>query len=136
MKRKYFTILLVDNNEEDHVFFREAVKGTIYIVSCISAFNVREALSVLDNIHIDLIVSDLDMPVTSGIGFLEYLKERAGVPPFVFWSASLPDAERFRKAGAAFSFKKPAKIEILTHLMETIITTQVMAEYDNLTRRL
>ena len=129
MSRKYFTVLLVDDDEDDHAFFREALPEMGCIVSCISAFNVGEALSVLDNIHIDLIISDLNMPVISGIGLLEYLKGRAGMPPFVFWSSSLPDIDRFKKAGAAFSFKKPTKVEVLTHLVEAIITTQVMNEY-------
>lgn len=61
---------------EDTIFFRQLIRNLLesdgYQVH--TAENGLEALSVLEKIHIDLIISDIEMPVMDGWRFIQTVR--------------------------------------------------------------
>lgn len=72
---KVFSALIVDDNEQLHAFIKNALSK----LNCnfYSVFNGQEALDFLttSSNKIDLIISDLKMPLMDGISFFKKLKE-------------------------------------------------------------
>ena len=71
-QKQTFSILLV----EDTIFFRQLIRNLLesdgYQVH--TAENGLEALSVLEKIHIDLIISDIEIPVMDGWRFIQTVR--------------------------------------------------------------
>ena len=72
-KPKAHTILVVEDNEELLQLMVRLLKREYNVHT---AENGQEAVTVLDNEDIDLIVSDVMMPVMDGIEFCRYVKNK------------------------------------------------------------
>ena len=71
-----YNILIVDDSKT----MRQVIKKTLSLSGlrvgeCLEAGNGREALEVLSNSWVDLILSDIHMPVMDGFGLLQALRE-------------------------------------------------------------
>lgn len=74
------------------------------------------ALQLIRNVDYDLVISDIHMPMLSGVQLLEECMKREPKPCFVFYSASLESNEEFLiKSGAAKLFAKPQDLQALIH---------------------
>lgn len=80
-------MLVVEDDAAMLVAFRDILEGEGYSVS--TAANGQEALSVLERIQPDLILSDISMPFMDGIKLLDAVRERpnGGAIPFIFITA-------------------------------------------------
>lgn len=80
-------MLVVEDDAAMLVAFRDILEGEGYSVS--TAANGQEALSVLERIQPDLILSDISMPYMDGIKLLDAVRERpnGGAIPFIFITA-------------------------------------------------
>jgi len=121
-----FNILIVD----DSLSMRAVIKKIIAISGirtdrCYEAQNGREALEVLAENWVDIILSDINMPEMNGIEFLEALRadELFKEIPLVFISTEA-NAERIKEAsllGARGFLKKPFVPEELRKLLYEVL---------------
>lgn len=70
---KEYTILLVEDNEELMQLMKHLLKYTYRVVT---AHNGQDAVTIVENEEIDLIVSDVMMPVMDGIELCKYVKNK------------------------------------------------------------
>ena len=88
------------------------------------AGNGAEAISVLENEHFDLVLSDIQMPVMDGISLVKKLRKDKYTIPFVIVSAhtSETDVQISLSAGANEHIAKPINkqqlVEVVTELLE------------------
>jgi two-component system, chemotaxis family, chemotaxis protein CheY len=71
-----YNILIVDDSKTMRQVIKKALSLSGFKVGeCLEAGNGREALEVLANSWVDLILSDIHMPVMDGFGLLQALRE-------------------------------------------------------------
>ncbi|MDG6223516.1 MAG: response regulator [Candidatus Bathyarchaeota archaeon] len=86
-EKKYIKILFVDNDVD---FLKSAqqcleLHGN-YEITC--AFSVAQALEIVTKKEIDIIISDMNMPITDGIEFLKTLRKNNNNIPFIVFTAT------------------------------------------------
>jgi len=79
------TILVVDDEADLVYMVRVILEAAGYDV--VTASNGAEALEQLDAFDVDLILTDLKMPVMNGAEFVEALQQRDSHPPVVIMTA-------------------------------------------------
>jgi len=129
-----FNILIVD----DSLSMRAVIKKIISLSGirtdkCYEAQNGREALEVLAENWVDIILSDINMPEMNGIEFLTALRsdELFKEIPVVFISTEA-NAERIKEAallGARGFLKKPFVPEELRKLLYEVLGLSSEGEY-------
>lgn len=80
-----FHILVVDDDKNTRLFFKTVLENEKYSVS--TASNGKEALALLDSVHIDLVVLDIMMPEMDGFAFTKALRESNNSLPILMVSA-------------------------------------------------
>jgi hypothetical protein len=117
-------ILIVDDNKENLYLLESMLKGIGYEV--VLAGNGAEALEKLRTKSVDMIISDVLMPVMDGF---KLCKEVKGIDelkniPFIFYTATYKDErdEKFAlKLGADKYILKPAEPEKLIKIIQGVI---------------
>lgn len=112
-------LFLIDDDEDDQFFFKEAVKSINPTLDCETAMNGKIAL---DKFKVstalpDLIFVDLNMPVMNGYDFLIEIKkenELKKIPVGILsTSNNIRDKELTKNLGAIFFFTKPNDLKVL-----------------------
>lgn len=102
-------VLLVDDNNDARRALRLVLESQG--LECIESINGSVALEWLDAEQADLIVTDNQMPVLTGLEFIErYSSETTNpLPPIIFLSGNLDESAkaRARQAGAYAILNKP-----------------------------
>ena len=124
--KKARKILLVDDDADDQVYFRDAINELNASLQCDIANNGREALDQIQQPPPpDLIFLDLNMPVMNGYECLEFLKteERYKNIPVVIFTTSKnkQDVEQARQLGAHLFFTKPTNFNTLCSKLNKIL---------------
>ena len=107
-------ILLIDDDSDDRVLFREALQEVSPETICVTEGDGRKALSDLveSNPLPDLIFVDINMPRISGWDCLEKIKAQEvtkSIPVIMYTTSSLErDVEKAFRSGAACLLTKPA----------------------------
>lgn len=106
------SILIADDSGTARMIIKKCFEIAGLGDSCFfEAANGQEALSILQDKRVDLLVTDLNMPVLDGKGLLARLKSipgLAGVPVMVITSGSNPANEKeLINLGAALVLSKP-----------------------------
>ena len=120
-------ILLVDDDEDDHLLFVEAIKEVSGTVQCHTACNGLEAM-----IHLktacpcpSLIFLDLNMPLMNGLECLEQIKSEESlkhIPIIIFSTSNNPkDQQRTREMGARMFFTKASDYQLLKSILLEIL---------------
>ena len=113
-KSKAHTILVVEDNEELLQLMVRLLKREYNVHT---AENGQEAVTVLDNEDIDLIVSDVMMPVMDGIGFCRYVKNKLELShiPVILLTAKNKEEDRAEayEVGADAFISKPFNLAVL-----------------------
>ena len=126
----YKTLLLIDDDADDHEIFIEALKEIDSSIRCTCLFDGEEGLSVLQkkSINPDLIFLDTNMPKISGKQLLISIKQSADFNniPVIMYSTffSSKDVDEFIKIGAAYHLTKPSKFEELRSALNDILNKQ------------
>jgi two-component system, chemotaxis family, chemotaxis protein CheY len=104
-------ILLVDDFEPGRRVLRERLGIQGYL--CQEAENGSEALKILQTKHFDLIITDNQMPVMTGLQMIQCLAEKTQDqrPPVIFLTGHLSDQlfKAAQAAGACAILGKPYK---------------------------
>lgn len=81
----------------------------------LNALNGKEAVEILNATKVDVVVTDLKMPVMDGFELLAYMsKNSKDIPVIVMTAYSTPEvAERLQNLGAFQYFEKPMELNIL-----------------------
>lgn len=103
-------VLLVD----DDLNAREALRSVLESqqLECIEMSNGSEALDWLSNQQADLIISDNQMPVLTGLDFIDQIQKHGKLPhqpPIILLSGHLEEQDKFRarQAGVFAVLDKP-----------------------------
>jgi len=127
------SILLVDDDEDDHMYFKDAINSldpSIEIKTAINGKLAYENLKALTSIP-DIIFLDLNMPIMNGYEFLMLLKkdkEFGEIPIGMYTTSnSLRDIELTRELGALFFITKPKDFSVLCFKLKQILDTDLMA---------
>ena len=116
-----FKILIVEDDKELSLLFQKVLEKSGYEVK--SASDGAQALEVLDREYIDLIISDIMMPVMDGLETAEKIRksgrEDAGTVIIIAMSANAfyDDIERSIKAGMNTHIAKPIDADELVNII-------------------
>jgi two-component system chemotaxis response regulator CheY len=114
-------ILVVDDSKLMHRMFDVMLRS----YSLVSAFDGREALERLrEHTDVDLVLLDINMPVMSGLEFLEAVSREDGLRdiPVVIISTEgkEEDTQRGLEAGAVAYIRKPFHSEELRQVIDQL----------------
>lgn len=105
-----FHILVAEDDAELRHLFCTILRKNGY--TCLEACNGAEALAILENNFIDLIICDIMMPVMDGYTFLQEIRAAAYSQPVLIVTAknTFPDLEQGFRCGADDYMVKPINI--------------------------
>ena len=113
-----YKVLVIDDDEPIHFMIKNLLKNEFTVLN---AHNVQEAIDILSETDINLILSDIHMPGISGLEFLESIRldeKKKKIPVLIM--TNLPTIEKEQKAydlGAADFIKK----ELLNNDKERVL---------------
>jgi len=113
-----YKVLVIDDDEPIHFMIKNLLKDEF---SVLNARNVQEAIDILSEKNVNLILSDIHMPGISGLEFLESIRldeKKKKIPVLIM--TNLPTVEKEKKAydlGAADFIKK----ELLNNDKESVL---------------
>ncbi|MBV9021249.1 MAG: response regulator [Chloroflexi bacterium] len=117
------TILVVENEVSNRILVERVLSTRGY--RCLSASNGREALAILDDEPVDLILTDLSMPVLDGYRTTQLIRARshlAHVPIVAVTAFPLADeGEAARQMGCTEYLTKPFKPRQLLEVVERLL---------------
>lgn len=121
-------ILMIDDDEDDQLLFKEALKQVNENVACNTALNGEEALKTLQSSALpDVIFLDLNMPIMNGFECLKALKKEKfykQIPVIIFTTANdLATIEKCRKLGASGFFHKPIDFNLLLLKLQQLLNS-------------
>ena len=114
--KKSFTVLIVDDDEDDRSVFCDIMDEIFPQASCLTARNGPECFHLLENEEIkrpDLIFLDINMPRMNGkqcLAGLKNIPSASEIPVVVYTTSRLAsDEEETRQLGAVGFLSKPSK---------------------------
>lgn len=117
------TILIIDNEAPNRILLERVLSSRGY--HCISASNGQEALDLLDRETVDLVLTDLSMPVLDGFRTAQLIRMRpnlASVPIVAVTAYSSSDEEETAKRmGCTEYLTKPFKPRQLLELVQRLL---------------
>ncbi len=119
-------IILIDDDPDDQLFFRDAVQVVQPGVTCELTSNCQEAF---DQLELppppDYIFMDLNMPVMNGFECLVYLKNKSDfkdIPIIIFTtSKNSNDISKTKQLGAKWYMTKPDDFKVLCMKLNKIL---------------
>lgn len=120
------TILIVENEVSNRILIERVLSTRGY--RCISASNGQEALDILDHEQVDLILTDLSMPVLDGYRTTQLIRARpalAHVPIVAVTAYALHDeSEAALHIGCTEYLTKPFKPRQLLEVVDRLLPPQ------------
>ncbi len=108
-------ILIVDDNKDMRETLALVLASGMPTVSFSTAANGKEAVQILENRTVDLIMADLNMPVMDGYGLIEYRnRQYPGIPLVVVTADASPKVmHRLGELGIRECLEKPFSFEAI-----------------------
>ncbi|MGP8245268.1 MAG: response regulator [Bryobacteraceae bacterium] len=118
-----YRVLIVDDSPAMRAFVRRVISlSGVDVADCFEAGNGREALAVLADQWVDVILTDINMPIMDGEQLLERLQSEEllrSIPTVVISTdATRHRVERLRELGACGYIAKPFLPENLREVLE------------------
>ena len=124
----YKRLLLIDDDQDDHEFFLEAIQEIDSSITCTAFFDGEQALGQLRNNGSeapDLIILDTNMPKLNGKQILAELKRIPNLKevPVVMYSTFFSDRDNIEltNLGAMHYLSKPSKFEEFRSSLKEIL---------------
>jgi len=115
------TVLIVDDNEDFRVGLAELLRMEDRGFTVHAVENGEQAASVVRSTHVDLVITDLKMPVMDGSELMLWMSEfRPGVPVIVVSSAGAEEVFDLRTQGILF-FDKPLDFTALAASVRSLL---------------
>lgn len=119
-------VLLVDDDKDQLYIFSEMIKRK---VGCevISADSAEEALDILKNVHVELVVCDVNMPGMNGKDFVRKVRAHKGLKRLSVLSFSASDAyseEELKRCGSDNHFNKANTVALMTEVNQLLEAQQ------------
>jgi CheY-like chemotaxis protein len=122
-KTRPITIMIIENDISNRILIERVLSTRGY--RCITASNGREALDLLDYKFVDLILTDLSMPVLDGYRTTQLIRARPGmsqVPIVAVTAFALSEeGEAARQIGCTEYLTKPFKPKQLLEVVERLL---------------
>src|SRR5258706_9919401 len=119
-------ILLVDDDEDEHVIFHSALKNIKEDFTFISAVSCEHALKILSSVVPDLVFLDVNMPRMNGIKCLEEIrkiKKLTEVSVYMYSTGiNAKDGQKAILLGAEDYIIKPNSINALSAILKEILS--------------
>jgi CheY-like chemotaxis protein len=119
-------ILIIENEVSNRILVERVLSTRGY--RCISASHGREALQILEHEQVDLILTDLSMPVLDGYRTTQLIRARPGmekVPIIAVTAFALSDeGEAAKRIGCTEYLTKPFKPKQLLEVVERLLLSQ------------
>lgn len=119
------TILIIENEVSNRILIERVLSTRAY--RCISAPNGREALAILEREQVDLVLTDLSMPVLDGYRTTQLIRERPGmssIPIIAVTAFALSDeGEAARQIGCTEYLTKPFKPRQLLEVVDRYLAS-------------
>ena len=119
-------ILIIENEASNRILVQRVLSTRGY--RCISASHGREALQILEPEQVDLILTDLSMPVLDGYRTTQLIRARPGmekVPIIAVTAFALNDeGEAAKRIGCTEYLTKPFKPKQLLEIVERLLLSQ------------
>lgn len=112
------TVLVVEDYEDSRVLMRHMIEGEGHAV--IEASGAYEAIEKAEQMHPDLILMDIGLPLLDGLSTARMIKERSGLVdvPIVVVTAYRDVGDQVRDAGCAGIVYKPIEMEALKSILD------------------
>ncbi len=121
-------LLLVEDNEELLHLLENLLSRQYHILT---AYNGREAIEVLENERIDLVVTDVMMPIMDGVALTEEIRRRNEWKdlPVIMLTAKRDDEDRAEayRAGASAYITKPFNTNVLLSRINNLLQQKKQA---------
>jgi len=118
-----FKVLIADDDYINRRLLISLLKKELYKVEILEAVNGKEALEICNNnLDIQLILLDIEMPVMDGVGFLKYYskhKNLSGTPILAISSNDLIAKEILSLGADAFLTKPITSEKLLNAILES-----------------
>ena len=120
------TILIVDDEKNYRVVLSAFLSGEGY--EMLTADSAQEALEAVDSVDLDLVLTDMKMPVMDGIELLKQIKGKNPHLPVVMMTAygTVERAVEAMQLGAFNFIQKPFQNEALKQMVHNAISTYVV----------
>src|SRR5215469_12041399 len=120
------SILIIENEVSNRILVERVLSTRGY--RCISASHGREALQILEHEQVDLILTDLSMPVMDGYRTTQLIRARPGMDkvPIIAVTAfaSGDEGEAARRSGCTEYLTKPFKPKQLLEVVERLLLSR------------
>jgi len=119
------TILVIDDDKMILRLATEALKDYGEGFSVKTALNGKQALRVFNIVKVDLVITDLKMPVMDGYELLSYMsKSHRNIPIIVMTGFPTPGlARQLKQKGVLHYIEKPFGIEVLREKVSDVFAT-------------
>jgi two-component system, response regulator YesN len=129
-----YKMLIVDDEIHSVDALKEVVDwGSLGITEVLSAFNINKAKELIEQHQVDIVLSDIEMPLGSGIELIEWVKinkPQVGVI-MLTCHAEFEYAQKAIRAGSLGYLLKPVRVEELTEAVQIAIEKIIkQAAYD------
>lgn len=116
---KFGKILLVDDSE-DIIFVLKETISSHTTLEVLTASNGKEALTLLENQEVDVIILDLSMPAMDGLELFKLLRNRSIKTPVIFLTGQGTEEKQSQalELGAFDFLQKPVKARDLVLLVD------------------
>jgi len=126
-------IMLVDDSMTARMIIRRCLEAAGYgDAEYIEALNGIDALGKLRNSRVDVILTDLNMPLMDGEHFLKHVKSSrryGGIPVIVISSkTNAGNEDRLLEEGAAAVLNKPVTPMLIAEVIESLDTERKQGE--------
>lgn len=126
MTKLNYTIILADDDEDDQIFFKEAMSETVSSVTVNTASDGMELMSMLSDTLPDAIFLDLNMPFKNGQECLSEIKTHKhykNIPVVIYsTSSNIDQINSTFKAGANLYIPKPDSYLKLKIILKKVFT--------------
>jgi len=112
------SILLVEDDRDTllgmKIFLQRKTGAQVHTATC-----VREALTILSQLKVDLLISDIGMPDEDGYSLMTKMRTMGNHTPAIALTAHVGSEDKARAAAAGFNAHVPKPVD-LKKLLETI----------------